>query len=68
MPATSGMVPIARKASCQATTAVPITGGFSPAMAALTNIKPIIEPLAVASKDAVFVAAQLTEVRNERLA
>jgi hypothetical protein len=36
-------------------------------MAALTNIKPIIEPLAVASKDAVFVAAQLIEVRNERL-
>jgi hypothetical protein len=36
-------------------------------MAALTDVDPIIDPLAVASKDAVFVAAQLMEVRNERL-
>ena len=43
MPATTGMAPIARKASPQAITAVPITGGFVAAMAALPKVDRIVD-------------------------
>src|SRR5580704_14746211 len=51
MPATTGMAPIARKASPQAMTAVPITGGFVAAMAALPKVDRIVDLQTVSNKD-----------------